>query len=131
MLKERPLSPHLQVYRPQMTSMLSILHRATGVFLFLGSPLLVYSLWGIAEGGTHFQQMTDCLSHWFAQLLILGWIYSLFYHFCNGIRHLFWDVGHGYEMKTLYASGNAVLLISIALTAITAYFALQNLGGAA
>ncbi|NNC99813.1 MAG: succinate dehydrogenase, cytochrome b556 subunit [Gammaproteobacteria bacterium] len=130
MQKERPLSPHLQVYKPQLTSMLSVLHRGTGIFLALGSPLLVYWLWSIAEGPQAYSAVQNCLTHWFGQLVLLGWAYAFFYHLCNGIRHLFWDIGHGYEMETLYTSGKVVLVASLALTAGACFMAYRHMGGA-
>ncbi len=128
MQKERPLSPHLQVYKPQMTSMLSIVHRGTGVFLALGTPLLVYWLVQLAAGPTAYQQMQDCFSHWIVQILLLGWTFALFYHLSNGIRHLFWDVGKGFEMSALHKSGYAVIASAILLTVITVFIAYS--GGA-
>jgi succinate dehydrogenase / fumarate reductase cytochrome b subunit len=119
MQKERPLSPHLQVYKPQLTSMLSILHRATGVFLAMGTIVLVYWLWSVAQGPAAYSAMQACSSHWFAQLVLLGWTFSLFYHLCNGIRHLFWDVGRGYEIDTLYTTGKIVMVAAALLTAVT------------
>ncbi len=123
MQKERPLSPHLQVYRPQMTSMLSILHRGTGVFLFLGTPLLVFWLMTIAAGPAEYANLQVYFSNWFVKLVLLGWTFALFYHLCNGVRHLFWDVGRGFEMETLYRSGWLVLGVASAMTLITAYLA--------
>ncbi len=119
MQKERPLSPHLQVYKPQITSMLSILHRGTGVFLALGTPVLVYWLVKLAEGPTAYAALTECLSHWFAQLVLIGWTFAMFYHLSNGIRHLFWDIGKGFEMESLKRSGYAVLASAFVLTALT------------
>lgn len=131
MQKERPLSPHLQVYKPQLTSMLSILHRSTGVFLALGTPLLVIWLYAVASGPEGYASMQSCLGHWFGQLLLLGWTYALFFHLCNGIRHLFWDVGQGLELETLYTSGKIVMVLSVALTGATWYLAVSGMGGAA
>ncbi len=128
MQKERPLSPHLQVYRPQMTSMLSIMHRGAGVFLAFGSPVLVYWLYKLAGGPDSYAQLQECFSHWFVQLALLGWTYALFYHLCNGIRHLFWDIGKGYELEDLTKSGYLVLISALVLTVITATMALT--GGA-
>ena len=128
MQKERPLSPHLQVYRPQMTSMLSIMHRGTGVFLALGTPLLVYWLTQLAAGPTAYAQATELLSHWFVQLLLLGWTFALYYHLCNGIRHLFWDIGKGFEIQDLQRSGYAVIASAVVLTLITVASVLK--GGA-
>jgi len=132
MQKERPLSPHLQVYDMfQLTSFLSIIHRGTGIFLTLGTPLLVYWLWSIAAGPGAYESLQQCLGHWLAQLLLIGWTFSLYYHLCNGIRHLFWDVGKGYEIETLYTSGKVVAAVSILLTAITWAFATGIIGGGA
>jgi succinate dehydrogenase / fumarate reductase cytochrome b subunit len=127
MQKERPLSPHMSIYKPQLTSMLSILHRATGVFLTLGTPLLVFWLWSVAAGPQAYASMQACLNHWIAQLALLGWSFAFFYHLCNGIRHLFWDVGRGFELTTLNKSGWFVLFASIALTAVTWYLAYSQL----
>lgn len=114
---DRPLSPHLQVYRPQLTSVLSITHRATGVFLSIGSVLLAVWLISAAVGDEAFECVNGVAGAWYGQLLLLGWSYALFYHLCNGIRHLFWDAGLGLEIKTSYASGYAVLAVSVLLTA--------------
>lgn len=115
---ERPLSPHLQVYRPQLTSVLSITHRATGVFLSLGSVLLAIWLVSAAVGADAFDCVNDIVGAWYGQILLLGWSYALFYHLCNGVRHLFWDAGLGLELKTAYVSGYAVVVVSVLLTAV-------------
>ncbi len=129
MQKERPLSPHLQVYNMfQITSMLSVMHRGTGIFLALGTPLLVYWLTQLAAGPTAYAQMQECLSHWFVQLALLGWTFALFYHLSNGIRHLFWDIGKGFELEDLHKSGYAVVASAVILTVITAVSAFT--GGA-
>ena len=127
--KERPLSPHLQVYKPQLTSILSIFHRGTGVLLALATPLLVCWLWSIAEGAEVYSQAQVIFSHKLVKLALIGWSFCLFYHLCNGIRHLFWDVGMGYELKNLYASGWVVVISASALTAATWWFACAKLGG--
>ena len=135
MQKERPLSPHISIYKPQLTSMLSILHRGTGVFLTFGTPLLVFWLWGVAAGPESYASLQDCLNHWIGKLALFGWSFALFYHLCNGIRHLFWDVGRGFELTTLNKSGWLVLFASVVLTAVTWYLAYSPLvsqtGGAA
>ena len=117
--KARPLSPHLQIYKPQMTSVLSILHRGTGIVLTIGTLLLVYWLCALAAGPQAYASAQKCLSSWFAQLCLFGWSIALFYHLCNGIRHLFWDAGMGYEMRQAEMSGRAVLVATALLTAIT------------
>ena len=112
----RPLSPHLQVYRPQWTSVLSISHRATGVALAFGTLLLVYWLAAAASGPEAFALAQRLIGSIIGQLLLLGWTFALFYHFCNGIRHLFWDAGYGFELRNAYRSGLAVLAGSAVLT---------------
>ena len=112
----RPLSPHLQVYRPQWTSVLSISHRATGVALAFGTLLLVYWLVAAASGPEAFALAQELIGSIVGQLLLFGWTFALFYHFCNGIRHLFWDAGYGFELRNAYRSGLAVLAGGAVLT---------------
>jgi succinate dehydrogenase / fumarate reductase cytochrome b subunit len=111
-----PLSPNLQIYRPQLTSVLSITHRLTGVALSVGSPLLVIWLMMAAAGPQSYGGLHVFLASWFGLVLLLGWTFSLFFHLCNGIRHLFWDAGYGFELAAIYASGWAVVAISAGLT---------------
>ncbi len=115
---QRPLSPHLQIYRPQLTSVLSITHRITGMALTAGTLVLVYWLLAAASGPDAYASAQALLGSWFGRAVLLVFSYALFFHLCNGIRHLFWDVGMGFELKTAYASGNAVIVASIALTVI-------------
>jgi succinate dehydrogenase / fumarate reductase cytochrome b subunit len=106
----RPLSPHLQVYRPQLTSVLSILHRATGIALSVGALYLV--VWVVfASAGP----ATSILG----RIVLGGWLFSAFYHLCNGIRHLFWDAGYGFELKDAYRSGWIVVAVSLVATIIS------------
>lgn len=113
---KRPLSPHLQVYRPQLTSVLSITHRGTGIALALGSGLLCYWLFALAGGAEAYADAQSVLGSWFGRLVLLGFTFALFYHLCNGIRHLFWDAGYGLELDTVYTSGWTVVFGSIVLT---------------
>lgn len=115
--RERPLSPHLQVYRPQITSVLSILHRMTGVALAVGALVLAYWLTSAAYGPEAFARAQGLLGSWFGLLLLFSWTFCLFYHLCNGIRHLVWDAGIGLDLPTLRASGWAVVGASAVLTA--------------
>jgi len=115
----RPLSPHLQVYRPQLTSILSILHRVTGAALAVGTLLLVYWLWAVAAGPEAYASASGFFDNWFIQLLLFGWTFALYYHLCNGIRHLFWDAGYGFELDSLYQSGKAVVVIAAVMTVFT------------
>jgi len=112
----RPLSPHLQVYKPQLTSVLSILHRATGIALAVGTLLLVWWLVAAATGENAFADVQAFIGSWIGKLLLLGWSFAIFYHTCNGIRHLFWDAGRGYELETAYATGRIVVAAAIILT---------------
>jgi len=116
---QRPLSPFMlgQYYRFQLTSVLSFLHRITGVGLSLGTALLAWWLIALAAGPWNYDTFSRHLHAWYGQLLLLGWSWSLLYHLCNGIRHLFWDAGYGYEIKTAYRSGYAVVAVSAVLTA--------------
>jgi succinate dehydrogenase / fumarate reductase, cytochrome b subunit len=113
---DRPLSPDLQIYRPQLTSVLSITHRLTGVALSVGSPLLVCWLIAAAAGPLAYSALHDFLASWLGLALLFAWTFSLFFHLCNGIRHLLWDAGYGFDLQTIYASGWAVVAISIGLT---------------
>ena len=113
----RPLSPHLQVYRPQLTSVLSITHRATGIGLSFGIILLITWLVAAAAGVNYFNMVNSVITSWFGKLVLLGFTWALFYHLCNGIRHLFWDAGFGFELSTVYKSGYATVAGSIILTA--------------
>lgn len=117
--KQRPLSPHLQVYKPQISSVLSILHRITGVFLSLGSLLLAYWLYSAAYAGGCYECMGSFFSGAFGQLLLIAWSGAFYYHLCNGVRHLFWDMGKGFEISTMTKSGYAVLAGATLLTVIT------------
>ncbi len=115
---KRPLSPHLQVYRPQLTSVLSITHRVSGVALSAGTLLLVYWLAAAASGPEAFHGAQAFVGSFIGQLLLLGWTFALFFHLCNGIRHLFWDVGLGFELDEVYRSGWTVVVATVALTLI-------------
>ena len=114
----RPLSPHLQVYRPQLTSVLSILHRFSGLALSVGTILLVWWLVAAAAGPGPFSGAQQFIGSWFGLLLLFGWSVALFYHLCNGLRHLWWDTGNGLDLKFVYASGWAVVAGTGALTVI-------------
>ncbi len=113
---ERPLSPHLQVYRPQLTSILSILNRLTGVGLAVGTLLLVYWLAAAASGPDAFATAQDLVGSFLGRLLLFGWTFSLFYHLCNGVRHMAWDAGYGFELEQIYRSGWFVVGASVVLT---------------
>jgi succinate dehydrogenase / fumarate reductase, cytochrome b subunit len=115
---QRPLSPHLSIYKPQLTSVLSIGHRATGVVLSVGTVFLVWWLVAAASGERAFAMAQAFWGSWLGLLLLFGWTFSLFFHLCNGIRHLVWDAGWGFELRQTYLSGWTVVAASGALTLI-------------
>jgi succinate dehydrogenase / fumarate reductase cytochrome b subunit len=120
-LVKRPLSPHLQIYKPQLTSVLSIIHRGTGVFLSLGALVLTYWLVSLAVSEDLFNSFHLHTTFWYGKLFLIGFVFSLYYHLANGIRHLFWDIGLGLEISTTYKSGYFTIFISVALTLTTLF----------
>lgn len=122
---KRPLSPFMigPYYRPQLTSMLSIAHRATGVLLSLAAFVLAGWLLAVAGGSEGFDRFTALASSPLGQLALLAVLFSLVYHLLNGIRHLLWDIGWGFELPRLYATGWAVVVLSVVLTALVAWLA--------
>ena len=102
-----------------VAALLSITHRATGVFLTLGTVVLVYWLVAVARGPEAYAGLQETLGSWVGLICLFLWSFALFFHLCNGIRHLFWDAGYGFEMKTVDASGLAALVATAILTAIT------------
>lgn len=118
---QRPLSPHLQVYKFQFTMMMSIIHRITGLFLSLGLVIFVYWLYRLATDQNIANQMIGFFQTGLGMTLLYAWIFAFAYHLCNGIRHLFWDVGKGYSIPAVYRSGYMVLLAAVLLTAVV-YF---------
>jgi succinate dehydrogenase / fumarate reductase cytochrome b subunit len=119
---QRPLSPHLQIYRPQITSAMSIFHRITGVALSVGTLILVWWLAAAATSDAAYATASWFIGSWLGLLLMLGWTASLWYHFCAGIRHLFWDAGLGFELPQVHASGRAALIATVVLTVVTWFF---------
>jgi succinate dehydrogenase / fumarate reductase, cytochrome b subunit len=129
-MNKQPLSPHLQVYKPQLTSIMSILHRITGIFLALGTLVLVYWLMAASEGPEAYLQAQNFLRSWIGLVLLFGWSLALFYHLCNGIRHLFWDAGLGLDIKTVYMTGYLAWIMTFLLTILTWVLAFNMTGGA-
>ena len=119
MIRQRPLSPHLQIYKPQITSVLSILHRGTGIVLSIGSIILVLWIVTLTLGESTYLMYSNIINNWFGKFIIFGFTFALFYHLSNGIRHLFWDAGYGYELNHAYISGISVIISSLLLTFIT------------
>lgn len=115
----RPLSPHLQVYRPQLTSVLSICHRMSGVFLSFGTALVVVWLLGLAGGPESHARVHEWLSTVPALIVLFGWTLALYFHLLNGIRHLCWDAGWLLDLPSAYASGWTVVAGTVVLTLLT------------
>ncbi len=124
----RPLSPHIQIYKPQISSFTSILHRATGIFLYIGVVLICWAIVHYAYqveilvDGEIEEKTCDCSWKYLVYAAVLMWSFSLYYHMCNGIRHLFWDIGKGFEKKTANRNGILVLIASAMLTIASAYY---------
>ena len=118
---QRPLSPFMfpTWYRFQITSTLSILHRITGIGLALGSIVLAWWLVAVAAGGELFAATHAFIASPIGMLLLLLWSIAFFYHLCNGVRHLAWDAGYGFELRSAYRSGYGVLAATVLLTLIT------------
>lgn len=115
--RERPLSPHLQVYRWQITMTMSILHRASGMVLVAGAFGLAWWLLAVADGGPAYARAAECLASPLGLLALAGFSLALVYHLLNGIRHLLWDFGWGFEIPEVYRSGYAVAVLTVVLTA--------------
>ena len=124
----RPLSPHLGIYRWQIQMVTSILHRATGIALAAGTLLLVVALLALASGPDAWAKVAAFCASWPGTILLLGWTWALAYHLLNGIRHLMWDAGMGFELPEVYRSGYTVITLAVVLTAVIWFIALR--GGA-
>jgi succinate dehydrogenase / fumarate reductase cytochrome b subunit len=114
----RPLSPHLSIYRPQITSMLSILHRITGVGLAIGAVGVVWWLLAAATDARHFRIIDGLWTSWVGDFVWTCLLWAFSYHLLNGIRHLMWDTGYGLDIPSVTRSGQAVLIASVVLTII-------------
>lgn len=115
----RPVSPNIQIYRPQLTSVLSFLNRLTGSVLSLCAVVLVGWLIAGASGPQAYDTAQKLLGSWVGQLLLIAATFAFFLHLCGGIRHLVWDTVHGFELRAIYISGWAVVVASLLLTAAT------------
>ena len=114
---DRPLSPHLSVYRWPVTMVTSILHRATGMGMAIGFIVLVVWLFDTASGPDAYGMFLSVATSTVGKLLLIGWSWAFFYHLCNGIRHLVWDSGRGFEISQATASAWFVIVGSLVLTA--------------
>ncbi len=118
MAKPRPLSPHLQIYRPQLTSIMSISHRATGAALAAGTLLLCLWLVALAAGDVWYALAAMVIGHPIGIFILFSYSVALVYHALNGVRHLTWDRGIGLTIPAVYRSGQIVLLLTVAITTL-------------
>ncbi|MEL6217549.1 MAG: succinate dehydrogenase, cytochrome b556 subunit [Pseudomonadota bacterium] len=114
----RPLSPHLEIYRLEWTMALSIMHRITGCALTLGAILVVWWLMAAATGPDYFAFVDGLMTSWIGNLVMLGSLWALCYHTCNGVRHLIWDTGYGFDLATAERTGQIVVVASVVLTVL-------------
>ena len=121
---ERPLSPHLTIYRWPITMILSILHRITGVAMAVGLIVLAAWLVQVASGPEHYQYFRVTMASPVGQLALVAWTFAFFLHLGNGIRHLVWDAGRGFEKRQSRASAWVVLVLAVLLT--TAYWTMLS-----
>jgi succinate dehydrogenase / fumarate reductase cytochrome b subunit len=115
----RPLSPHLQVYRPQLTSTMSIMHRITGALLSVATVPLVIWLYLAATDAAAYQTFAAFFAGGIGMAALMVWSLLMFYHLFNGIRHLVWDTGRGLEIESVYRSGYTVLAAAVLATVAT------------
>ncbi len=115
----RPLSPHLQVYRPQLNMITSILTRITGISLLVGAFLIVWWFIAAASGPEYYAYANAIITSWFGDLVMLGSLWALWYHALAGVRHLVWDTGRGFDLDTVAKMSWGVIVGSFALTVFT------------
>ena len=125
---QRPLSPNIQLYRPQLTSVLSILNRLTGVLLSVAAIGLVLWLLAAAVGPQSYAAVRTAFTSWEGQVVLIGCTFAFFLHFLGGIRHMVWDTVHGFELRTIYLSGWTVVIASVVMTAAV-WIASPYIGG--
>jgi succinate dehydrogenase / fumarate reductase, cytochrome b subunit len=113
---ERPLSPHLQIYRPAINMVMSIVHRITGVALYAGTLLLAWWLVAAASGPGYFDFVRGILGSWPGRLVLIGYTWALLHHLLGGVRHLIWDSGRGFELQTVRLLSWGTLVLSLLLT---------------
>lgn len=122
----RPLSPHLQIYSPQLTSMMSIAHRASGVALCAGGLLIMFGLLALADGMDSWNAFRGQCAKWYGMVIIGLFTLTLVYHWLNGIRHLGWDSGYGLDIKQTYFTGKLVIALFFVLSALIFWLAMRS-----
>lgn len=128
--RERPTSPHLQIYRWQVQMATSIIHRTTGVILFVGSLIVAWALVSLAAGPEAWAKVVACAKSPLGFLILFGWTWALSFHLINGIRHLVQDAGYGYRVETFIRSSWISVFGSLVLTALIWVVAMMQRGGA-
>ena len=124
----RPTSPHVWIYRWTITMATSIVHRLTGVALGVGALLLTWWLLAAASGPDAFNVVHEFITSWFGRLVLFGFTWALSFHLLNGIRHLAWDTGWGFELKTATATGWFVVVLSVLITLLAWVIGYHMLG---
>ena len=126
--RARPLSPFMlgQYYRFQITSVMSLMHRVSGIVLAFGAFVMAWWLLAVAQGGDAYERASACLSSPFGRIALFGFSLALVYHLLNGIRHLLWDAGWGFKIPQVYKSGYTVLTLAVVFTAAIWFFALRG-----
>jgi len=120
---KNPLSPHLQIYRWHISSLLSITHRISGVVNFIALILIFFWLIALSLGENNYESFLLMINSFFGKFILIGFTWSMSFHVLGGIRHLFWDLGYGFEIKTANISGIIVIISSLVLTIIFWLFA--------
>ena len=128
--RQRPISPHIQVYRWQVQMVTSILHRATGIVLVAGSLLFVWGLWALAAGPGQWAGFSDCVRSIPGFVVLFGWSWAFAYHLANGIRHVIQDAGWGFAIPEFIRNSWTTIIASLVLTALIWFAAMQQWGGA-
>ncbi len=126
--RNRPLSPHLQIYRWELHMAMSIFHRASGAAMGVGLLLVTWGFVALATGAEAFEEFTACMASPLGRIALFGFTLALVYHALNGVRHLNWDTGRGLSKEASKLSGQIVIVLAIALTAALFYFGYQSAG---
>ena len=129
---ERPLSPHLSIYRPQISSVLSILHRLTGFALYIGLLVIAWyiilSIFPLNKpAAIYVSALNLVFASWFGKIILFAWLAAFYYHFCNGIRHLIWDTGRGFSIKAVQKTGLLILALTVFLTIFSWFMVISKI----
>ena len=127
--RERPLSPHLQIYKPLVNMVMSILHRITGAALYFGSLLLAWWLIAAATSPAYFNYVSSWFQTWPGMFVMVGYTWALLHHMLGGLRHFLWDTGHGYDLETIDQLSWGSIIVSLAATALIWGFVVSQGGG--